>query len=58
MKPTQRQSRAYYLVRVTGESMASAGEIMGGISRQAVSGLLKRFGRNCQRGKKRRKYLN
>ena len=58
MKPTQKQLRAYYLVRVMGESMAKAGKIMGGITRQAVSGLLARCAKNCQRPKKKRKYLN
>jgi len=54
MKPTKKQLRAYYLVWVLGESMAKAGEIMGGISRQAVSRLLKRCAKNCQRFPKRR----
>ena len=52
MKPTKKQARAYYLVKVVGNTQAEAGELMGGISRQAVGGLLKRFSRNCQRAEK------
>lgn len=57
IKLKNKQLRAYYLVEVMGESMSVAGHIMGGISRQAVFGLLKRFGKSCQRPKNIYKYL-
>ena len=40
--PTKKQLRAYFLVEVMGEHQSEAAELMG-ISRTAISGLLKRF---------------
>lgn len=53
MNPTEKQLRAYYLVRVLREKPSDVREKMGGISRQAVFGLLKRCAKNCQRPKKK-----
>lgn len=52
LNATRKQLRAFFLVEVMLTPKIEAGRIMGGISHQAVSGLLRRLRKNRNRLKK------